>query len=281
MCTHTVKSLRNGRENGGASPLLQGASMAISHPPLCLPESILRRLPPGLSATQLVALDVVSHARDITSLSGQRLTQTLTDIAIGKSADSIQIASAFADAWSVVDAVDRIRSMVRLLAKHLHESFKPVTTAFDEETKVIRELRNLTDHLPQRIEGVLASNMPAIGRLSWVTVISTESALFCALDPGTVRSTKKAITLPDVGGRSVVLPTSAVLLSAGSTKAWLDEASLAVHKLVAALESYLEKLVSENNLSGVEAGRNFLAVGEISFPEQIAVPLDAQQGSLF
>lgn len=171
--------------------------------------------------------------------------------------------------------------MVRLLAKHLHESFKPVTTAFDEETKVIRELRNLTDHLPQRIEGVLASNMPAIGRLSWVTVISTESALFCALDPGTVRSTKKAITLPDVGGRSVVLPTSAVLLSAGSTKAWLDEASLAVHKLVAALESYLEKLVSENNLSGVEAGRNFLAVGEISFPEQIAVPLDAQQGSLF
>ena len=61
----------------------------------------------------------------------------------------------------------------------------------------------------------------------------------------------------------------------------LDEASLAVHKLVAALESYLEKLVSENNLSGVEAGRNFLAVGEISFPEQIAVPLDAQQGSLF
>jgi hypothetical protein len=229
----------------------------------------------------VVALDVVSNARDIITISGLRLRETLTTIAHAKSANAVEIASAFADAWSVVDAVDRIRSMVKLLSKHLSASFKKLTVSFDEETRVIRELRNLTDHLAQRVDSVVASKMPAIGRLSWVTVVSTESALVCTLDPGTVRTAKKSLPLIDVGGRSVVLPTGAILLSAGSTKAWLEDAASAVHNLVGALEFHIETLVEQSGIVGAEAGRNFLVVAEISFPEQLALPNDSSQLSLF
>lgn len=246
-----------------------------------LQDSILRRLPPGLNGHQLIALDVVSNARDIISLTGQRLTSTLTWIALEKEVDSVAIALAFADAWSIVDAVDRIRSMVRLLAKHLHPTFKEAEARFDKATQSVRELRNLTDHLPQRIDSVLSSNMPALGRLSWVTVTSVETALLCTLDPGTIRTKRKSVALPTVGGRSVVVPTGAIQLSAGNSNAWLDEAAVAVHSLVGLVEAHIEHFAREQNLVGVEAGRNLLAVAEISFSEQIAVPFDHPQLSLF
>lgn len=245
-----------------------------------LAHSVLRRLPPTLTPVQMVALDVVSHASDIVSLSGQRLRSTLTDIAIARQATGIQIASAFADAWSVVDAVDRIRSMVRLLHKHLGREFKEVTKDFDHTTQSIRELRNLTDHLPGQVDRVVASNMPAIGRLSWITVESTQRVLSCVLDPGTARTTKKSMKLP-LGGRSIVVPTGAILLSAGGSQAYLEDAAAAVAELVGLLEAYVEQVAAGSGVPDAQAGRDFLAVGELALPDQIPVQFHSPQGNLF
>jgi predicted nucleotidyltransferase len=234
-----------------------------------------------MGGTQTVALDAVIHATDIVWIAGQRLAQTLTDVAIARAPRDVDIAAAFADAWSIVDAVDRIRSMTRLLTRRVDVTLKPQIEEFDTATQAIRELRNLADHLPQRVEMVLSSNMPAIGRLSWVTVTSTRSAVVCVLDPSTLRTRRKSMSFPDMAGRQLVSPTSAVLLSAGRSEAWLDDATRAVYKLVDALEVFVSAYAQRAGLLGVEAGRDVAMFGELSFPEEMATIEDSHQLGLF
>lgn len=249
-----------------------------AHPELR--DSILRRLPPTLTAAQMVALDVVSHASDIISLAGQRLRSTLTGIALTRNASGVQIASVFGDAWSVVDAVDRIRSMVRLLHKHLGPDFKEVTKDFDRDTQSVRELRNLTDHLPAQVDRVISSNMPAIGRLSWITVESTQRVLTCVLDPGTSRTPKVSMKLP-IGGRTIVVPTGAILLASGGSQAYLEDAAAAVSGLVGMLEDYVVQVAAQTGAGDLQANRDFLAVGELAFPGELPVEGNSPQGALF
>lgn len=228
-------------------------------------ESILRRLPPGLSPSQLVSLDAVRHAADIISLADERLRITLTEIARDVHTTQQQVTSAFSDAWSVIDAVDRIRSMVKLLVKKVDHSLRDDVEAFNNGTQTVRELRNLTDHLYQRVDQVLSSNMPAVGRLSWVTVFSTTSARVCVLEPGSMRTQKKSLSLPDVGGGSVHLPTGVISLSAATYMTRFDDVLKAVARLLKALEQTVESFAVANDVVGVEVGRDLLLCGDISF----------------
>lgn len=237
-------------------------------------QSILRRLPPGLAARELVALDAIRHSADIVGLADVRLRDGLTQIAQHTKASDLEITSCFLDAWSFVDAVDRIRSMARLIAARSSD-MKAEVKSFMDVTKAVRELRNVADHLDARVDHVISSNLPAIGRLSWVTVLSTRSALVGVLQPGTVRTNKVSVQLPEISERPVRLPTGAVQLTCGSYSCWFDDVIAAVSHLISQIEMEIDVHVQRHGLHGIEAGRNVLMVGEISF-EELPAPVSAE-----
>jgi len=51
--------------------------------------------------------------------------------------------------------------------------------------------------------------------------------------------------------------------------------------LVRILEDYVESMAKRNVEPDAQAGRDFLVIGELSFPEQTLVQLDPAQASLF
>ena len=81
-------------------------------------DSILRRLPPELDRKQALFLDGIRHAGEIAGLAYPRLQATLTTIAVEQlepeRADPL-FTSAFLDAWSLVDVIDRFRALWLLL----------------------------------------------------------------------------------------------------------------------------------------------------------------------
>lgn len=86
---------------------------------------------------------------------------------------------------------------------------------------------------------------------------------------------------PKLSERILVSPTSAVLLTAGDTKAWLDDAAQAVYDLSATLETFVEAHAQRNGFMSVQAGRDVAMFGDITFPEEMTVTEDPQQRSLF
>lgn len=228
------------------------------------PHSILRRLPPGLSAKEMVALDAVRHSVDALAVVDERLRSNLTLVTEGREAGDQLLTLCFLDAWSFIDAADRVRSMAKLIAGR-SSSLQEQITAFMRGTESVRKLRNLADHLDSMIDRVITSGMPALGRLSWVTVTSTESAIVGVLQPGSVRTNKIKLQLPSVGGRRVRLPTGLVQLAAGQHVCWFDEVLEETDALVSQLEHAIEAHAVSSGVLGTEVARNLLAIGEISF----------------
>lgn len=116
------------------------------------------------------------------------------------------------------------------------------------------------------IDRVISSGMPALGRLSWVTVTSTESAVVGVLQPGSVRTNKIKLQLPSMGGRRVRLPTYLVQLAAGPHVCWFGEVLQETDAPVSQLENAIEAHAVSSGVVGAEVARNLLAIGEISFP---------------
>lgn len=243
------------------------------------PHSVLRRLPPGLSAKEMVALDAVRHSVDALGVVDERLRSNLTLVTQGSEAGDQLLTLCFLDAWSFIDAADRVRSMAKLTASR-SSSLQAQVTAFMRGTESVRKLRNLADHLDAMIDRVISSGMPALGRLSWVTVTSTASAVVGVLQPGSVRTNKIKLQLPPVGGRRVRLPTDAVQLAAGQHVCWFDEVIQETGALVSQLEQAIEAHAISSGVVGAEVPRNLLAIGEISF-QHIEPSEESPQARLF
>jgi hypothetical protein len=156
--------------------------------------------------------------------------------------------------------------VAKLIAKRPSE-LQASVIAFMTKTQIVRELRNLADHLDTRIDQVLSCNLPAIGRLSWVTMLSTRAALVGVLEPGTLRTQRKAIQLPFVGERPIRPATGAIQLTSGPCSCWLDDIMAALSELIAAIEQNVEYHVVRNSRLGQKAPRNMLLLGQISFEE--------------
>ena len=130
------------------------------------PDSILRRMPALVGPSIRLRADLQLHCHDVMVNALNRLRMMCMLVNSSKLAPG-DLATMFADAWSIVDQVD----LVRQVLKTIPGPNAPVTTAFLEEAEAARKMRNSMDHISQRIPNIAAKKGacgPMFGNLSFV-----------------------------------------------------------------------------------------------------------------
>jgi len=206
---------------------------------------VLRRLPASMNSKEVLFLDGIRHAAEISSLAYSRLQTTLTHIATAvpkeEEADALYCA-AFLDAWAVVDAIDRFRALWTLLPIPVRSEPADGNPNFTTISQPVRDLRNVADHLAQRADYVIAQRGSALGVLSWFTVTDAAKVegLSCVIVPGTLRLGTSEVSMVNPAGKAIELPTGLIHLAAGGYSACLSDVIPAMALRVAQLEQALE-----------------------------------------
>lgn len=232
------------------------------------PDSILRRLPSDLDRKQALFLDGIRHAAEIAHLAYERLRHLLTKIAAEDTSDDERgqlYTPAFLDAWSVVDSIDRFRGLYSLFPGAQMRAGDASDQVAREIFQSVRDVRNVTDHLANRMDHVLANKSAAMGMLSWCTVISLEqgTCAACSIIPGTLGRLSGPIVNP--AGKNIELPSGLIAITAGEHTADLSEAMSVFRNRIADTESQIEEFVDVNNLKESRAGADLFIRLSISF----------------
>lgn len=139
-------------------------------------DSPFLNIPVALDRKQAVFLDGMGHAAQIVELSYTRLCQALTNIANGctGTSASAEYTHVFLDAWALIDAVDRFRCLWEMQpnASSIPDQFSAV--AVREQLQEIRDVRNVSAHIAQKIDQIVSLNSSVLGAISWVSVLSAD-----------------------------------------------------------------------------------------------------------
>jgi hypothetical protein len=134
-------------------------------------DSPLRRLPSGLDRQQILCLDGIRIAADITDLAYHRLVETLLfalkDRETGGENIGRCVLMATMDAWTIIDATHRLRELLGSmpgLSKRLLDF-----QIYIRKTKIADDLRNYVQHFRNDITTIINANAPLWGVLTWRT----------------------------------------------------------------------------------------------------------------
>ena len=225
--------------------------------------SPLKRIPAKLDKRQALFLDGIRHAAELATLSYSRLTDTLLKLAFREESIPEQsITSAFLDAWATVDSIDRFRALWKLQpnSETIQTGFSPATV--EERFRDVRSVRNVADHLAQRVDYILSKSGTALGVLSWVAVKDRESTTgrSCLLVPGSIDTTTQKLPMPS---GNVVLPVGFVQLKAGEHTANITDAFYFMASVISFAERSLD--VPFSKAGGDVLGSDMIMQGDFSF----------------
>jgi hypothetical protein len=236
------------------------------------PNSILARLPPNLDRRQTIFLDGIRHALEIAALAYGRLQNELTAIALrldaGNQSAPAQMTAAFLDAWAFVDAIDRFRSLLNLMPGVTRIPRTDGQPSFHELTEPLRNIRNVADHLAQRVDYVIAKDSTALGILTWFTVLdfAKHQGLSCMLLPGTVTARQPRMVNP--AGQEFDGETGLIHLAAGEYLVSLSDLIPEITKRVTQIEASLAKSLADQSQEGKQAGADLTIAVKMVFPPE-------------
>lgn len=131
-------------------------------------------IPVALDRKQAVFLDGMRHASQIVELSYTRLCQELSELSANGATDEnpAGFTHVFLDAWAFIDAADRFRCLWEMQpnASTISENFSPDTVR--EQLQNIRNVRNVSAHIAQKIDQIVSLNSSVLGAISWVSLVS-------------------------------------------------------------------------------------------------------------
>jgi hypothetical protein len=124
--------------------------------------------PEALSREQVIHLDGLRYAAEMTALAYERLSQNLLSLPAGVHATFRETAAAMLDAWSIVDSVNRFRDILRGVPGLSQK--QPWIRLLLDGTAEVDALRNSVQHQLGEIRKVAAEGGQLWGYLSWAEV---------------------------------------------------------------------------------------------------------------
>ena len=217
---------------------------------------------------QVLFFDGIRHAAELAEHAHLQLVKSLTILATAHHGTraSGSFTEPFLYAWAVVDAVDRLRALVGLLPGARRVQLPDGRPGFLEKTQVIRDLRNVADHVAERADYVIARDGTALGILSWFTLIDETHGVACTILPGTLAN--RSASFPNPLGKKLTPPTDLITLAAGEYAGSLSDAILDVRQAVTYLESSLESALRERGLDSARGVSDLLLTVQMEFGEQ-------------
>ena len=177
-------------------------------------ESPLRRLPQTLKPSQCLIIDGIRYSIEITELAYIRLMDTLIKISQSNKGEVPEdsFTSTLADVWTIIDSVNRLRSLITLLPDSDKADY---VQTFLDKTEKIKKLRNSIQHLHARFDKLLSLKQSTWGTLSWITLdsMSPISGRIHTLVAGSILQQYK-YPIPNPVGENFRAPLDVVVLNA-------------------------------------------------------------------
>ncbi len=218
-------------------------------------KSLLKNIPIYFPADEVIVLDGLRHAIEIACYAHNRLSGNLLRISSECKLKEGDVECVFLDAWAIVDAIDRFRSLLQLIySPKFSWSLGSSIININKEFFNIRSLRNVADHLAQRVPYVVSKKGSALGILKWLAVrnfsVNTPLSEFVvstySIVPGTAYHPEFQFLLVD-GGEPIDLPVGMIMLYAGEYSCDLNAS---IKKIIAASEGLESELYKHIEQSG-------------------------------
>jgi hypothetical protein len=181
-------------------------------------------------------------------LAFERLINSLVQISRERSAEGVVggVAAPFSDAWTMIDAVNRIRPLMKgLPGSHRADA----TAEFMAATERVYALRNAVQHLHGRLDKIAADQIPTWGTITWLSVMGSPPLFkMHLLVPGATFQGEHATDNP--AGLSIRAPLDHVKLRAHGTVVTITDLPLAVRRLITFLESQIARQFKDLPESG-------------------------------
>lgn len=204
--------------------------------------SALRNLPVNLNADQRVLLDAVRYSIEIFELNYRRIVATLESWAAGGGHPSDgMFASVLSDAWSMIDSLHRLHSVVLALTKK-QKTRPPYVKTLQEAVSGVGHLRNGVQHVLGRVERLVSRRETPWGTISWAELrdATPVEAWTYTMIPGALQTTERR-RLPSVGGKTLYHRTDLVTLTSDVHSVCLSDAFRAVETYALGLQEDLAK----------------------------------------
>jgi hypothetical protein len=226
-------------------------------------DSPFRRIPVKTNRKQILFYDGIRYPVEMADLAHDRLRETLYEITQSSTtepgADDFDYTSAILDAWSIVDSIHRLRSLLYQVPGLKQNS--PALRLFMKKTVEIDNLRNAVQHLNQQIHKIVDLDLPVWGALSWAAMLDSElkSIWSCTLVAGAWFQRKDPLVNPL--GKMFHPPVDLITLDASGCSVCLSEVVRNVEPLVRSLEEVLNEQFKDQSL----VLRDSLICAEIGF----------------
>lgn len=206
-------------------------------------DSAFLNLPAALNPKQAVFFDGMRHSAQIVNLSYSRLCRSLTELSLADSGVSEQCSftHVFLDAWAFIDAADRFRCLWEMQPNSdtIPNTFSPKVVR--SQLQAIRDIRNVSAHIAQKIDQIIALNSSVLGSIKWVTMESENPLKLKThfIRPGITRGNVKAQFAMPSGDISFNQGSGCISLSAGKYEANLSAAYKTIWSVVEFAEATL------------------------------------------
>jgi hypothetical protein len=154
-------------------------------------DSPMRRIPVDFDNEKTVFVDGMRHAAEIADFAYQRLKKTLADLSSQQPSGNPMAAqaatSAFLDAWTVIDEGYRFVKLLRGIPR-LDFVSELTPDQIEASYEQVINLRNVADHLHERVAHVVAKKSAALGILRWHALGPDGNPAICYLLPGSAEA---------------------------------------------------------------------------------------------
>ena len=213
------------------------------------PDSPLLNIPATLHKRQAVFLDGLRQHAQIALYAYTRLCQSLSELAHARDKHldpTSDYTAIFLDAWACVEAIDRFRQLWQLqpAADTIPKEFSP--SSINQKLNSIRNIRNVSAHIAQKIDQITSLNSSVSGTISWATVLSKEPLVINThfVRPGVIHGHLQARFAMPTGDTLFTHDTGHVVLAACQHEGDLSQGYQIVVSIIEFAERHLSSKFS-------------------------------------